>query len=406
MKERVTFLKENGQKIEGQIVRPDGSGLFPTVIFSHGFGGNFRSFDHHGDEMVKNGIAFISFDFCGGGFESLSDGTLKEMTVQSEIEDLRTVLKAVLKYDFIDPEAVFLMGESMGGFISALVAPEFARSITGLILWYPAFVVPDDSRKRYKVGQNSVLGAELSPHFNELAMNIDVYDEIKAFTGPVLIIHGDRDGLVPISYSEKAKEVYANAALTVLHGAGHGFDGEEAISARYASMRFVLANVKGKMGHDKTDYYMLAATLENLISDVPYTVTNLSNAAALIFNSMTDLNWAGFYILEGDKLILGPFQGKPACIVIPVGHGVCGTAVKIEKSIVVENVLEFPGHIACDSASRSEIVIPIFKGGKVWGVLDIDSPLFERFDDKDREGLERLCRIIEKHTELNMGGLI
>lgn len=125
-------------------------------------------------------------------------------------------------------------------------------------------------------------------------------------------------------------------------------------------------------------------------------IADLANAAALIYNALDDLNWAGFYLKEGNILVLGPFQGKPACIEIPMGRGVCGTAAMNNETLVVKNVHEFAGHIACDSASNSEIVIPLRVNGEVVGVLDIDSPSFDRFDEKDKAGLEELAKIIEK----------
>ena len=146
----------------------------------------------------------------------------------------------------------------------------------------------------------------------------------------------------------------------------------------------------------KTDYAVLCAQLEALIRDVPYPTANLANASALLWQHLEAINWAGFYLMDGGKLVLGPFQGKPACIEIPVGKGVCGTAVKEEKTILVEDVHQFPGHIACDSASNSEIVVPIFKNGTVYGVLDIDSPYFARFTAEDQQGLEALVRVLEE----------
>jgi len=129
-------------------------------------------------------------------------------------------------------------------------------------------------------------------------------------------------------------------------------------------------------------------------------LSNAANLSALIFETLPDLNWAGFYMLDGKMLRLGPFQGKPACTEIPLSKGVCGTATAQAKTLVVPNVHQFAGHIACDSASQSEIVLPLIASGKVWGVLDIDSPLLSRFDDTDREGLEELARIfIEKSFE-------
>lgn len=145
-----------------------------------------------------------------------------------------------------------------------------------------------------------------------------------------------------------------------------------------------------------TDYNLLANQAEALIQDVPHNIANLSNLSALIYEALEDLNWAGFYLLEDDTLILGPFQGKVACVEIPVGKGVCGTAVQENRTQLVPDVHQFPGHIACDSASRSEIVVPIRVGGDILGVLDIDSPLPNRFSEEDQIGLERIVSILEK----------
>ena len=144
-----------------------------------------------------------------------------------------------------------------------------------------------------------------------------------------------------------------------------------------------------------TDYKELCTTLRALTEGVPHKIANLANASALLWDSLSTINWAGFYLLEGDRLILGPFQGKPACIEIPVGRGVCGTAVAEDRTVLVPDVHNFPGHIACDSASESEIVIPLRKGGQILGVLDIDSPIKNRFDETDRLGLEAFAAILE-----------
>lgn len=146
-----------------------------------------------------------------------------------------------------------------------------------------------------------------------------------------------------------------------------------------------------------TNYTEINKKLRALTEGVPHRIANLANASALLYSELDGLNWAGFYLLEGGKLVLGPFQGKPACIEIPVGRGVCGSAVAKKESLVVPNVHLFEGHIACDSASNSEIVVPIFKNGEVIGVLDIDSPLFDRFTEVDREGLEEFVKIIEEN---------
>ncbi len=145
-----------------------------------------------------------------------------------------------------------------------------------------------------------------------------------------------------------------------------------------------------------TDYATLCAQLSAITEGIPYETANLANASALLWEHLEGINWAGFYKMEDGKLVLGPFQGKPACIVIPVGRGVCGTAVAENATQLVANVHDFPGHIACDSASNSEIVIPIHKDGGIWGVLDIDSPHFGRFTEEDREGLCQFVRILEQ----------
>lgn len=145
-----------------------------------------------------------------------------------------------------------------------------------------------------------------------------------------------------------------------------------------------------------TDYQLLCEQLRALASDEPYFIPVLSNASALIMENMEDLNWAGFYLRDGESLLLGPFQGKVACIRIAFGKGVCGTAAAEDAVQLVKDVHEFPGHIACDSASNSEVVVPIHADGKVVGVLDIDSPSLARFSQADADGLTQFVRILEE----------
>jgi GAF domain-containing protein len=142
-------------------------------------------------------------------------------------------------------------------------------------------------------------------------------------------------------------------------------------------------------------YSTLADQLQSLVRDEEDAVANMANCAALLYHSLVDVNWAGFYLLKGNELVLGPFQGLPACIRIPLGRGVCGTAAEQRVILRVPNVDEFPGHIACDSASRSELVLPLIsRGGELVGVLDIDSPILDRFDADDEAGLSKLATII------------
>ncbi|NLY54865.1 MAG: GAF domain-containing protein [Firmicutes bacterium] len=145
---------------------------------------------------------------------------------------------------------------------------------------------------------------------------------------------------------------------------------------------------------DKALFYKAVQhLLATLVADEPDWLANLANAAALLGHQLRDINWVGFYIYKQGELVLGPFQGKPACTHIPLGSGVCGTAAQKRETIIVPNVDEFPGHIACDAASRSEIVVPIINSaGKLLGVLDVDSPVLERFDEQDAAGLEAFAQ--------------
>ena len=144
------------------------------------------------------------------------------------------------------------------------------------------------------------------------------------------------------------------------------------------------------------DYGLLCAQLAALAEEDGWYVPLLANASALLYQSMADLNWAGFYLMRGSGLVLGPFQGKPACIHIPLGRGVCGTAAAENRAQLVPDVHRFPGHIACDGDSNSEIVIPMRRDGRVIGVLDIDSPALGRFSEEDRQGLEEVVRALEE----------
>ena len=146
---------------------------------------------------------------------------------------------------------------------------------------------------------------------------------------------------------------------------------------------------------NQVDYQLLAAQLKALTEDVPYEIANLSNASALLWENLPDINWAGFYKMVDGILVLYPFQGKPACIRIPVGRGVCGTAVAEDRTQLVYDVHQFPGHIACDCASNSEIVVPIHVNGQIWGVLDIDSPSIGHFTEEDRDGLQKFVDVLE-----------
>lgn len=153
---------------------------------------------------------------------------------------------------------------------------------------------------------------------------------------------------------------------------------------------------------DKTELYtVLNEQLSALLADEKDIIANMSNFTSLLYHSIKDINWLGFYILKDGELVLGPFQGKPACIRIAIGQGVCGTAAKKKETVIVQNVHEFDGHITCDTVSNSEIVVPIINKKQIFGVLDIDSPNFDRFDEDDKIGLERLINTLIDKSNLN-----
>lgn len=147
--------------------------------------------------------------------------------------------------------------------------------------------------------------------------------------------------------------------------------------------------------HLEDNYQLMVQTLKAFLTGESHVMANLANASAIINAYVKDINWVGFYLMEAGELVLGPFQGKPACFRIPVGHGVCGTAVKRRETLVVADVHQFPGHIACDGATNAEMVIPMMKNGEVFGVLDLDSPICHRFTDLEKKYLEEAVAIIE-----------
>ncbi|WP_449537265.1 GAF domain-containing protein [Ferdinandcohnia sp. Marseille-Q9671] len=156
-------------------------------------------------------------------------------------------------------------------------------------------------------------------------------------------------------------------------------------------------HVEQYKGNKEEDYQLVIKQLQALLEDEPDQIANLANASALLNQFLDKINWVGFYIMRDGELVLGPFQGLPACVRIPVGRGVCGTAVQNKATQRIADVHLFPGHIACDSASQSEIVIPLMKDGEVFGVLDIDSPIKDRFTEVDQKCLEELVTVLEKY---------
>ena len=239
----VEFRKANGQIIRGKLYEPEGAESYPLVLFSHGFGGCYADLEHHGKVFADAGIGCLFYDFCGGGQSSTSDGDMTEMTLKTELEDLLTVYEEVCAWDRVEKENIFLLGESQGGLVSAMAAAELKDRLKGLILWYPAFVIPDDSKRRMELPApecDMVFGRRLSPDFNRVAVEIDIEAIMRAYKGPVLILHGNRDEVVPVGYSLKAEKIYKNAELVVFNMAAHGFMGGDSRKAGIRSRDFVL----------------------------------------------------------------------------------------------------------------------------------------------------------------------
>ena len=163
-------------------------------------------------------------------------------------------------------------------------------------------------------------------------------------------------------------------------------------------MTFQLARLESNSKHEL--YSHLQSQLRSLLEGERDFIANAANFASLVYHSLPNVNWVGFYLLKDNELVLGPFQGKPACVRIAMGQGVCGTAAELRQTVVVDNVHEFPGHIACDSDSNSEIVVPLIKGGELVGVFDLDSPSLSRFDDDDARGLNELVTVFMDSTSL------
>lgn len=225
------IVNNNGDNIYGILYMPITESKVPTIIFSHGFGGTHSVGTPYAEKLASYGIAFYEFDFRGGATYNKSDGTPTEMSIFTEKSDLEAVLNTIKQMDFVDNNNIFLMGTSQGGMVSAMVSADHKEEIKADILLYPAFCIPEDARNRYgninNVPDNaSFMGMTVGKTYYQDLFNFDVYNEIKKFDKNVLIIHGDRDSIVDISYSERAIKEYSNSELKTIKGAGHGFYGE------------------------------------------------------------------------------------------------------------------------------------------------------------------------------------
>lgn len=229
--------KRDENRIYGVVYVPQNAGeKMPAVIFSHGFGGNYQVGTQYAEVLAAKGYVVYCFDFCGGSPGSRSDGSTLEMSIFTEQADLEAVIGMVQELPYVDNDNIFLMGTSMGGAVSAITAAAHEDEIQGAILLYPAFVLVDNANEQFESVEDipdtyHLMWMTVGHVFAEDLLDYDIYEAISAYKKDVLLIHGDADSIVPLSYSEKAVEAYDSAQLEVLPGAGHGFYGSDAEQA-------------------------------------------------------------------------------------------------------------------------------------------------------------------------------
>ena len=231
------WAQRDENRIYGLIYIPQNAGEeMPAVIISHGFGGSHRSGAQYAQALAERGYVVYCFDFCGGSPGSRSDGSTLEMSLFTEQADLEAVIAMVRALDYVDADNLFLLGTRQGGVVSALAGAAHPQDIRGMVLLYPAFVMVDEANARFQSAADIpetyfFMWMEVGRAYFEPLLDYDIYAEIAAYTNDVLLIHGDADSIVPLSYSERAAEVYPSAQLLVIPGAGHGFSGADAQQA-------------------------------------------------------------------------------------------------------------------------------------------------------------------------------
>lgn len=235
-----TEFRRDGKKIYAQLYLPEQKAASAIVVIAHGFGGNLTQVSAYSRAFAESGIAVCAFDFIGGGRDSRSDGSMTEMSVLTEAADLNAVIDGIMEREDLDFEDIFLLGGSQGSFVASYVAGQRPEDIQGLVALYPAYVLQDIARSCTPDPENlpetmDLMGMTVGRIYNTDAISFDIYDVIANYPGEVLIIHGTNDTIAPISYSERAVEVFPSAELVKIEGAGHGFFGDaETVSARLA----------------------------------------------------------------------------------------------------------------------------------------------------------------------------
>lgn len=251
MRRTIDFYRDN-LKISGELFVPDAlkeKEKFPVVILCHGFSGTHRKVSGYTGRLIAEGMAVYAFDFCGGGEGCQSDGTSLNMSVLTNLKDLETVLAGIRKQDFCDRNNVFLMGESQGGLVCALAAGRHVKDVNSLVLFYPAFNIPEVCQKRFPDPSRvpdtyETLGMRIGRQYYEDAVGMDVWKLIRPYDRNVLIVHGTDDHIVPYEWSEKAVQVYSHAELIAVEGSDHGFYDEDEVHAVHCAAEFMKDNLR------------------------------------------------------------------------------------------------------------------------------------------------------------------
>ena len=244
------WLKNGKKNIFGTLYKAESDNKNqPIAILSHGYNGNSVYNKFIAESLASSGISVYAFDFCGGGTKSKSDGETNDMSVITETGDLNAVIEQVKNWDWVDKENIFLIGESQGGCVSALVAAK-RDDINSLVLYYPAFCIVEDANKKFRCADDipntsrAFMGMAIGKKYYEDILGMDIYGEIAGFKNPVLIMHGTADNVVDYSYSEKANRVYENSELVTFEKAGHGFNSEDSEKAVKYAYDFISENIK------------------------------------------------------------------------------------------------------------------------------------------------------------------
>ncbi len=242
-------VKRDGFTIQGEIYLPeDTRSRYPIVVMAHGFGGSREDTRPYAEILVKEGIGCYIFDFCGGGLSSKSDGRMLDMSVVTESADIEAVVSSIRKEPFADRKNIFLMGVSQGGVASTIAAGDVASAIKGMVLLYPAYVLFDDARRKYPKEDmieetTTVFGLPVGRRYYEDAFSLNIDDYMLKFSGRVLILHGNVDEIVPMSYSIAAKKKFPSAKMIQITDAGHGFYGKEVVKAGKEMLSFIVENI-------------------------------------------------------------------------------------------------------------------------------------------------------------------